>query len=83
MPQTRTTHVKVQVEPLGEVPNSGLQLPVVSPDGKWIAYLQHRGGQLIDLDALFTGKGLEAMSLYVRETRTGGRSRQVCQGGAA
>lgn len=77
------TYVQVQVEPLGEVPNSGLLLPVVSPDGQWIAYLQFRGEQSVELDSLFTGKGLEAVSLHVQEVRTNAQVRLLCAVGAA
>jgi len=79
----QSTHTRVQVEPMGEVPNSGLQLPVISPDGKWIAYLDFRNDQPIELGALFTGQGLEAMSLYVQPVARGAVARMVCASGAA
>ncbi len=79
----RTTNVQVQVEPVGEVYNSGLLLPVVSPDGRWIAQLQFHGEQPVELESLFTGKGLEAISLYVQEVRPDAEARLVCAAGAA
>ena len=68
----RTVHTRVQVEPLGEIPNCGLQLPAVSPDGKWIAYLDYQSDKPIELSALFTGRGLEGMSLHVQPVAGGG-----------
>ncbi len=80
---SQSSHVQVQAEPLGQLPNSGLQLPVVSPDGKWIAYLDFRSNQPIELAALFTGQGLEAMSLHVQPVTPGAAARTVCASGAA
>jgi len=52
-----TTHLRVQLQPLGRVPNSGLQLPAVSPDGEWVAYLQVAPDQEVQPEGLFSGKG--------------------------
>ncbi len=79
----RTTGVRVQAQPLGEVPNSGLQLPAVSPDEKWIAYLRNAGQRPPGPEALFTGRGLEDMSLHVRALAPGAKSSAVCDSGAA
>jgi hypothetical protein len=79
----RVTRVQVQPERLGELPNNGLQLPVVSPDGCWIAYLEFRGQEPLGPEALLTGRGLEAMSLYVQEVRRGAPARLICPSGAA
>lgn len=78
----RMTHVRVEQTPLGSAPNSGVMLPAVSPDGRWIAYLDLHGEQQVDLESLFTGPGLEAMSLRIRPLRGGGPERTVCKGGA-
>jgi len=75
--------VQFQLESLGVVPNSGLLLPAVSPDGKWIAYLQVAGHRRIGVAALFDGKGLEAVSLHVRPVAPGAAARVVCGSGAA
>jgi len=79
----RTTHTQVQVELLGEIPNSKLQLPVLSPDGRWIAYVQVRNGEPLELDALFTGKGLERVSLYVQEVAKDAVPRLISPSGAS
>ena len=79
----QTTHTRVQVEPLGEIPNCRLQLPAVSPDGKWIAYLDYQSDEPIGLSALFSGRGLEAMSLHVQPVAGGTPGRMVCGSGAA
>ena len=79
----QSTHIQVQFEPLREFPNNGLQLPAVSPDGKWIAYLDLDSEEPIELAALFTGQGLQAISLYVQAAAPGSTSRMVCKSGAA
>ena len=76
------THVQFEIESLGELPNSGLQLPAVAPDGQWIAYLRMGGDRPAGPEALFTGRGLAAVSLHLRPLR-GGPSRTLCAGGAA
>ena len=49
------------------IPNSRLQLPAVSPDGKRIAYLKSDDPEaVISSDGLITGKGLNGISLWVR-----------------
>ena len=68
---------------LGEVANSGLQLPAVSPDGRQIAYLRCDSGGPVELDALFDGKGLEAVSLRLRRFADGDEAAVVCPAGAA
>lgn len=80
---SHATHVQVQTVSLGEVPNNGLLLPVVSPDGQWIASPEIRGAKPIDPESLFTGKGLETMSLLVRKVQPGSTVRRICPEGAA
>ena len=77
------THVQVSLEPLGILPNSGLQLPSISPDGQWVAYLQVAAGQAVYSDALASGAGLENVSLFIRPTKRNARSVPVCLSGAA
>lgn len=76
------THVRVSVQSLAGVPNSGLLLPEVSGDGRWIAYLQVAPGGEAYCDSLFTGKGLQGVSLSIRPARRGGLERLVCPSGA-
>ena len=78
----RASHVQLQVQSLGDVANSGCQLPVVSPDGKWIAYLRNRAVGPIELEALFTGKGLDSTALYVQPVAPGAAPQLVCSAGA-
>lgn len=79
----QSSHIRVQVEPLTQIPNNGLQLPAVSPDGKWIAYLDFHSDEPIELAGLFTGRGLQPMSLYVRPVTQGAKAKLVCESGAA
>jgi len=65
------------------VPNSGLQLPVVSPDGKWIAYLDLNGDEPPELRSLFSGRGLEAMSLQIQPVGPRAQAHMLCESGAA
>ena len=51
----------------GSVRHAGLGLPVVSPDGRWVASLEAAGGPgAVDPDAPLTGRGLGGVSLWVR-----------------
>ncbi len=76
------THVRVQMQALGETPNNGLLLPAMSPDGRWIASLQYRGDIPLAVDSLWTGKNLAGMSLHLRELVEGSEPRVVCPSGA-
>ena len=80
---TKVTHVQVEVEPLSDVANSGLLLPAVSPDGRWIAQMDLGSSGPVELEALFTGEGLQAASLYLRELRPGASGKLICAAGAA
>lgn len=84
---SEVVHLRVGVEPLGGVPNSGLLLPEVSRDGKWIAYLEvapgRAGGADVAGDSVITGKGLERVSLSIRELKKGATAKLVCPAGAA
>ena len=51
------SHVRVQMQSLGEVSNNGLQLPTVSPNGQWIAFSSHMGGGNNELYALHVESG--------------------------
>ncbi len=51
----------------GSVRHAGLGLPVVSPDGRFVAALEHAGGPgSVDADAPLTGRGLGGVSLWIR-----------------
>lgn len=76
------THVRVEMQAMGGVANNGLLLPAVSPDGRWIAYLQYYGDTPPSLDSLWTGKNLSGMSLHLRELTEGSQPRVVCASGA-
>ncbi len=77
-----SSHVQIQIQSLGEIPNNRLQLPVASPDGQWVAYLQLQAVQQVDPNALFTGKGLETMSLHIRNIQSDAPTSLVCPSGA-
>ncbi|MBN1943098.1 MAG: PD40 domain-containing protein [Phycisphaerae bacterium] len=76
------THVRVQMQGLGEASNNGLLLPAVSPDGRWIACLDYRGETPPTLESLWTGENLSGMSLHLRELAEGSQTRVVCPSGA-
>ena len=80
---TPTTHVRFTLQQLGRVPNSGLQLPVISPDGGWIAFLRISGSSPVDPAATFDGHGLERVGLSIRQLVPKAEPRLVCDSGVA
>lgn len=80
---SQSSHVRLQSQTLGTLPNSGLQLPVVSPDGKWIVYQDHRADKPPMLRSLFSGRGLAPMSLHIQQVGARARGRMLCESGAA
>lgn len=66
------------------VPNAGLQLPRVSPDGKWIAFFDaDADAGPVSADARVTGRGLAPVSLWLREVEADGLARNLAVGHAA
>lgn len=66
-----------------ELPNALLQLPRVSPDSRWIAYLDRAGdGPPISSDALITGRGLRGFSLWLRSIESDDDAKAVAYSGA-
>ena len=60
-------HISAYASACPPIPNARLQLPAVSPDAKWIAYLKPSDtGVFPGSDGLITGKGLQGVSLWVR-----------------
>ncbi|MCK4349379.1 MAG: PD40 domain-containing protein, partial [Candidatus Krumholzibacteria bacterium] len=57
--------------------------PRLSPDGKWIAYLDFSGDAPPDPRSLFTGRGLEPMSLHIQPADAAAQPRMLCHSGAA
>lgn len=78
----RLTHVRARVTQLGTVPNFGLLLPMVSPDGKWVAALHCRAALPESHDVLFTGRGAADVALQLRSTQEDAGPRVVCPTGA-
>lgn len=65
------------------VPNVGFQLPRVSEDGRYIAYLeQPTDAPSVPAAAAVTGRGLEDVSLWVRQVEAEGPGKMVASGGA-
>ena len=81
--RTAAHRVIVSTRSLGQVPNSGLLLPVVSPDGKRIAGLQNPLPEPIDIHGLVSGRGLEQSALWLRSTQPGAPVRMITPAGAA
>ena len=77
----RITHVRAEVQPLGYIPNGGLQMPAASPDGRWVAYLDV-AGPAVSPGALHTGEGLEGVSLHVCPAERAAAAREICAAGA-
>ena len=80
---SQISHVQVQSQTLGQVPNTSPQLPAVSPDGKWIAYLDFSGVEPPRLQSLFNGQGLESTSLHIQAVAPDAQPRMICNSGAA
>ena len=75
--------VQGAVQPLGAIANCGFQLPVVSPDGQWIAYLETPQDVQLDVDAVISGHGLQDASLWLRAVERNAEAMLVCRRGAA
>ncbi len=75
-------HVQVQVAPLGEVPNNGVQLPVAAGDGAHLAWLV-RQGPPVGPDDLLAGHPDSGMRLEIRPLTPEGRPRVLCPDGAS
>ena len=66
----------------GDLANGRLQLPAVSPDGLWIAYLISATDETsASPRGLLDGRGLEAVSLWVRRVDASGPGVEVARGG--
>jgi hypothetical protein len=76
------SHVRLHVQRITQIPNSGLLLPTVSPDGQWVAYLDLASARPPNGEAMLTGQGASSMSLHARSLADGS-SRQICAQGAA
>jgi len=71
------------VDKLGPIPNSGLLLPAVGGEGKWVAYLTVSADSAVEQRALLTGRGLKGAALAMRATVAGAAPRTICPSGAA
>ncbi len=76
-----STEYRMATANLGPTPNSGLLLPMVSPDGEWIAYLQTPPHRPAGLEDLIRGDGCEGNSLLLRQTAPDASARVVCDAG--
>lgn len=66
-----------------DIPNAALQLPCVSADGRWIAFLdQPEEGARASMDDLITGRNLDRVSLWLRAVDDDGPARPIATGGA-
>ncbi|MAE61559.1 MAG: hypothetical protein CMJ49_09410 [Planctomycetaceae bacterium] len=65
----RSVRVQGVAQYVAPIPNARLQLPVVSPDGIWVACQQRQiESPQPAIDSLMTGRGLEAVSLWFQST---------------
>ena len=79
-----TGHITAYAAMCPPIPNARLQLPVVSPDAQWIAYLKSDDTQdSADSDSLITGKGLHGTSLWVRPLNKEEEPKAVAYHGAS
>ena len=84
LPQRSTGSVTAVASVRPPVPNVGVQLPAVSPDGRWIAFLdQDDAAAPAQPDDLVTGRNLGGLSLWVRAVDAKGPARNVAVGGVA
>ncbi len=78
-----TSHITAYATALPAIPNARLQLPRISPDSKWIAYLDREDADaLIPNDSVVTGKDLDGVSLWVRPVDSPDGARSVAGSGA-
>ena len=84
LPQRSTGSVTAVASVRPPVPNVGVQLPAVSPDGRWIAFLdQDDAAPPARPDDLVSGRNLGGLSLWVRAVDAPGPARNVAVGGVA
>lgn len=74
---------RVQFTHLAPLSNTGLQLPRVSPDGRWLAALACSNALALDPDALLTGRTISDVSLMLYSIAEPQRSPRVVAVGAA
>lgn len=66
------------------LPSAGLQLPRVSPDGRWVAFLDADEESLpVAAESWVSGRGLEPVSLWLRGVDADGLARNLAWGHAA
>jgi hypothetical protein len=63
-------HYRFQFTPLTSLGNTGLQLPVASPDGRWVAALSSPNTLALDPDAAVTGRTISDVTLMLYSTAT-------------
>ncbi|MCC6682027.1 MAG: PD40 domain-containing protein [Phycisphaeraceae bacterium] len=77
-----STQITVTAAAHPPLAGAALQLPRVSPDGRWIAYLQTAPDvDPPDRDALISGRGLEAVQLTMRDVAGKQELRVLTSGG--
>jgi len=59
---------RVQLTRLASLGNTGLQLPLASPDGRWVAALSCPNTLALDPDALLTGRTINDVTLMLYST---------------
>lgn len=78
----RSVEYRMATAKLGQTANSGLLLPMVSPDGQWIACLQTPPGSIATPEDLLRGELCESNRLLLRQTAADAPPRVVCDKGA-
>ncbi len=74
---------RFQFSRIASLQNTGLQLPVVSPDGKWVAAWQCADATTLDPDAPLTGATLAKLTLVIYDTTDPQASPRTVSTGAA
>lgn len=78
-----TGRFRTQMRVLAVLPNASLQLPLVSPNGRWVAYLQTKDAvEPPEPDAAWTGQGLNDVCLWVLPLDPPAQPRMVSAGAA-
>jgi hypothetical protein len=78
-----TGHFGIRLTSLAVWNNTGLQLPLVSPDGQWAAHLNCPNTLALNADAAFSGRTIGDVTLVLDSTRDAHTPPRIVATGAA